>query len=144
MREELDDHFAAINENTNEIQSNYAYVQKLENKIDQVLARLDRVEMLLEGQAQRPSIKPLTHAEKQIFLVLYTEEAPLTYSGIAGFTGCSEALVKHHIADLIEKGVPIVKSYFNGNPFLKLNPKFKEQQAKENIINLSLKSFVDD
>lgn len=144
MREELDEHLHAINENTEEIQSNYAYVQKLDAKLEQVMARLGHIELLLEGQAKKPCIQPLTHAEKQVFLVLYTEETPLTYGGIAERTGTPECVVQQHITNLIEKGIPVIKSYINGTPFLKVPLEFKDMQAKENIINLSLKSFVEN
>lgn len=144
MRDELDEHLRAINENTEEIQFNYAYVQKMDNKLDQLASRLDRIELLLEGQAQKPAVQPLTYAEKQVFLVLYTEEAPLTCADIAERTSYPEALVRQHITDLIEKGIPIIKSYFNNMSFIKILPVFKERQAKENLINLSLKSFVEN
>jgi hypothetical protein len=143
FREELDEHLLAINENTGEIQTNYTYVQDLHNKLDQLAARLDRIETLLEGQPQRFSVQPLTYAEKQVFLVLYTEESPLTYGEIAQKTGFSDALVQQYTTNLIEKGIPIIKSYFNSTPFMKLNPQFKEAQAKGNLLNLSLQSFVD-
>jgi hypothetical protein len=144
VREELDEHLGSINDNTDEIQSNYAYVQKLGDKIDRLVSRLDRIEMLIEGQQKSHTVQPLTYAEKQIFLVLYTEEVPLTYADIVQRTGFSDALVKHHLNCLIEKGVPVIKSYFNATPFMKIHPGFKEKQAKENVINLSLKSFVPD
>lgn len=144
IREEIDEHLNAINENTNEIQANYSYVQKLDNKIEQVILRLNRIEILLEEQPKHNPVKPLSHAEKQVFLVLYTEEQPLAYGDIAERTGYPEALVKHHVAVLIEKGVPIIKSYLNATPFMKIHSQFKEMQAKENVINLSLKSFVED
>ena len=143
MREELDEHLYAINENTEEIQSNYAYVQKLDTKLEQVMARLGHIELLLEGQSQKPAVQPLTYPEKQVFLVLYTEETPLTYAHIAERSGYTECVVQQHISNLVEKGIPIVKSYFNSTPFIKVAPQFKEIQAKENIINLSLKSFVE-
>ena len=144
VREELDEHLDAINENTGEIQSNYAYVQKIDARVDELFIKLDRIERMLEQQTPRASIKPLTHGEKQVFLVLYTGEESLTYEEISHRTGYPDALVKHHINELIEKGVPILKSYFNSAPCLKLEPRFKEQQAKENLINLSLQSFVSE
>jgi len=144
VREELDEHLDAINENTGEIQSNYTYVQKLDARLDELFLRLERIERVLEKQAPRSAIKPLTHGEKQVFLVLYTGEESLTYPEISHRTGYPEALVKHHVNELIEKGVPVVKSYFNSTPSLKLEPHFKEQQAKENLVNLSLQSFVTE
>jgi hypothetical protein len=144
MREELDEHLHAINENTEEIQSNYAYVQKLDAKLEQVMARLNHIELLLEGQSQKPAVQPLTLAEKQVFLVLYTEEIPLTYAGIAERTGYAECVVQQYLSNLVGKGIPIIKSHLNGTPLIKVAPQFKEMQAKENLINLSLKSFVEN
>lgn len=144
FRDELDEHRTAINENTDEIQSNYAYGQELHQKLDQLAERLGRIELLLEGQVKRFEVHPLTYQEKQVFLVFYTEEKPLTYADIAAQTGYTEALVQHNISSLIEKGIPVIKSYFNSTPFMKLNPEFKELQAKENLLNLSLKSFVEN
>ena len=144
LREELDEHLTSINENTGEIQTNYAYMQELENKIEHISTRLDRIEMLIEGRSSRPYVQSLTFSEKQVFLVLYTEEVPLTYANIAQRTSYPEALVKQYVVGLIEKGIPVIKSYFNTTAFMKLNPAFKELQAKENILNLSLKAFVED
>jgi DNA-binding MarR family transcriptional regulator len=110
---------------------------------DQISTRLDRIEMMLEGQAQRYNVQPLTYPEKQVFVVLYTEETPLTHIEIAQRTEYTEALVQQYVTNLIEKGIPIIKSYFNSKPFMKLNQQFKEAQAKNNILNLSLQSFVD-
>jgi DNA-binding MarR family transcriptional regulator len=143
LRDEIDEHVTSINENTTEIQSNYAYTQELNQKIDKLTTRLNHMELLLEGQTKRFEVQPLTYPEKQVFLIFYTEEAPLTYADIALKTNYTESLVQHHIASLIEKGIPIIKSYFNSTPFMKLNPDFKELQAKENLLNLSLQSFVE-
>ena len=119
-------------------------MQKVDARIDELFVRLERIERLLERQAPRSSLKPLTHSEKQVFLVLYTEEESLTYPEMSRRTGYPEALVKHNINEIIEKGIPIVKSYFNSTPYLKLEPRFKELQAKENLVNLSLQSFVSE
>lgn len=144
LREELDEHLSAINENTDEIQANYSYIHEVDNKIEQLANRLDRIEMLLDGQHKQLPIQPLTYTEKQVFLALYTEEVPLNHTDIAKRTGYSEPLVKQYTNALVEKGIPILKSYFNNISFLKLDPEFKELQAKENILNLSLKSFVEN
>ena len=36
IREEIDDHLAAINDNTQEIQSNFAFLLELDSKIDKL------------------------------------------------------------------------------------------------------------
>ena len=50
-------------------------------------------------------------------------------------------IVQEAISSLIHKGIPIVRSFFNKQMFIQLDAKFKERQAKENLVNLSLTSF---
>lgn len=142
IREEIDDHLAAINDNTQEIQSNFAFLLELDSKIDKLAQRLDKIDLMLAEKPQKLEVKPLNHPEKQVFCVLYTEEAPLTYEDIANKTGLSPAMVREYISALIEKGVPLTKTYYQTRPFLKLDKEFKEIQAKENLINLALTSYV--
>lgn len=142
IKEEIDEQLIAINENTQEIQSNFSFLLELDTKIDRLSQRLDKIELLLAEEPQKIELKPLNYPEKQVFCVLYTEEAPLTYEDIANNTGLSAALVREHISALIEKGIPLIKSYYQGRPFLKLDPSFKEIQAKENLVNLSLTTYV--
>lgn len=142
VKEEIDEHLTAINENTQEIQANFAFLLELDSKIDKISQRLDKIEFMLAEKPQKVEVKPLNHPEKQVFCVLYTEEAPLTYEDISNKTGLRSNLVREYISALIEKGVPLTKSYYQSRPFLKLDPEFKELQAKENLVNLALTSYV--
>lgn len=142
IKEEIDDHLAAINDNTQEIQTNFSFLLELDSKIDKLSQRIDKIDLMLSEKPQKIELKPLNYPEKQVFCVLYTEEAPLTYEDISNKTGLTTALVREHISALIEKGIPLIKSYYQGRPFLKLDPNFKEVQAKENLVNLSLMSYV--
>ncbi|HLC19942.1 MAG TPA: hypothetical protein VJK72_03410 [Candidatus Nanoarchaeia archaeon] len=141
IREELDEYLSAINDNTSEIQANYSYTQLVDQRIDQVLARLDHIERMM-GNKRRQIVQPLNYEEKKVFLILYTEEVPKSYTDLAQQSNLSEGLVIDIITSLIEKGVPILKSHFNTTAYIKMDPVFKEVQAKENVVNLSLKSFV--
>ena len=80
---------------------------------------------------------------KKVFLVLYTEESPLSFQEIAGKAQLPVALISESISSLTSKGVPLVRSFFNDQQFVKLDPQFKEIQAKENVVNLSLQSFME-
>jgi len=142
IKEEIDEHLAAINENTQEIQTNFTFLLELDSKIDKLSQRMDKIELMLLDKPHKIEVKPLDHPEKQVFCVLYTEEAPLTYEDISNKTNFSSAMVREYISALIEKGIPLTKSYYQGRPFLKLDQDFKELQAKENLVNLSLMSYV--
>ena len=151
IRHEFEEHLQAINENTNEISANYEYNRELEIKIDKLSERVDQIQMYLESSygisvAKRSSfdVKRLNRREQEVFLVIYTleeEKGSLTYEDIAHRLNISEQLAGSYVTSLIEKGVPVMKRYFNSKPFLKLDPVFKTLQTKENILQLSLEEF---
>ncbi|MBS3127365.1 hypothetical protein J4228_04335 [Candidatus Woesearchaeota archaeon] len=141
VRQALEEHLAAINENTTEIQALFDYLHDLDVKFDKISQRLDHFE--LQQEPAKPSVAPLERLEKKVFLVLYTEESPLSFQEIAGKAQLPVALISESISSLTSKGVPLVRSFFNDQQFVKLDPQFKEIQAKENVVNLSLQSFME-
>ena len=89
------------------------------------------------------SIAPLNQVERKLFLILYTGESLMTYQEISEKAELSVSVIPECISSLIKKGVPLQRSFFNEQIFLRLEPQFKELQAKENLINLSLQSFLE-
>ena len=140
IRHALEEHLSAINENTSEIQALFDYLHELEIKVDRLSERLDRTE--LDLPAEQPEVEPLDNLEKQVFLILYTEEMPLSYHEIAIKARLPISTIPETISSLIAKGVPLLRSLANKQLFFKLSPSFKETQAKENIINLTLHNFI--
>ena len=67
----------------------------------------------------------------------------LSYLEIAQKAGLSASIVPECISSLIQKGIPFRRSFFENQLFLSLEPQFKELQAKENVVNLSLQSFME-
>jgi len=47
--------------------------------------------------------------------------------------------VREYVTNLLEKGIPIQKKYVNTIPHLLLDPKFKNLQAKKNILKIEQK-----
>jgi len=140
VRTDLEEHLNSINENSTEIQALFDYLQDMEVKIDKLNARLDQVQ-LTQGDCEKQEIESLNSVEKQIFLVLYTEEIAMGLKEIAEKAKVPITLVQEYITSLSKKGIPLVRSLFNGQIFIQLDKGFKERQAKENLINLSLDSF---
>lgn len=144
VKKELKEHLQAINENTNEIQSNYEYLSKIENKINKLTERIDQIQFFLQSKnnfvvdrIENIEIKPLTRKEQYVFLVLYAledEKGAVSYLDITKKTGLTEPLVRDYITSIIEKGVPIIKRYINNKVYLRLDKQFKRLQAKENIL----------
>ena len=139
IRFAIEEHLSSINENSAEIQSLFDYLNKIDVKLDKMGQRLD--ELQLNG-VRKPLVSPLEENEKKIFLALYTEETPLSYSEISERAGLSPHLVMETASLLLQKGVPLRRSLVNGQVFLQLDSQFKELQAKENLVNLSLSSFM--
>jgi DNA-binding MarR family transcriptional regulator len=142
IRQQCEEHLAAINENTAEVQSLFDYLNELDVKIERLAQRVDHLQMQQATLKNEQQIYPLNHAEKQIFLALYTEEMPLTLQEIAERTGIPLPAVHEHLTALAQKNIPITRTVANNQIFVKLNDHFKELQAKENVVNLSLTSFM--
>ena len=149
IKHQLDEHLQAINENTNEISANYEYICGIEHKLDRLSERIDYMHMYLEtsGTAAKRNdfdVRRLDRREQEVFLVIYTleeEKDSVTYEDIASRLNISEHLAGNYVTSLIEKGIPIIKRYFNSKPHLRLDPEFKTLQTKANILQLSLEEF---
>ncbi len=142
IRQALEEHLSAINENTSEIQALFDYLNEMDIKIEKVVSRLDNLQ-LNEDKKEKFFVAPLNQMEKEIFLVLYTEEIPLSYPEIAEKSKLPLHLIPEVISALVNKGIPFQRSLVKNQLFLRLDPVFKELQAKENLVNLSLASFME-
>jgi len=144
---ELDEHLDTINVNSSEIQSNYEYLCELDNKIAKLNERIDEIFNILSKLTGKKLLKkpkfedidPLTTTEKNVFLNLYTEEKPVTYHQLAKKMKMPIPLVREYVTNLLEKGIPIQKTYVNTIPHILLDPKFKNLQAKKNILKIEQK-----
>ena len=143
IREMLEEHLAAINDNTAEVQALFDYLQELEIKLEKFSQRLDQTQLSLGIPKSKLSIAPLNQMERKVFLVLYTGESLLTYQEIAEKAELSVSVIPECISSLIQKGIPFRRSFFKSQLFVGLEPGFKEMQVKENIVNLSLQSFME-
>ncbi len=145
IKDEFEDHLTAINENTNEIQANYELVCNIDQKLNKLAERMDKLELFLQKQGmeveEKEQFKPirLSKREQEIFLVLYTQEevkGSVTYLDIARRVSLPEDIVASYVSNMLQKGVPIVKKYISNEAHLSLNPQFKSLQAKENVLQI--------
>jgi uncharacterized membrane protein len=148
ITEELDDHRQAINENTNEIASNYEFLCKLDTKLEALSKRVEELTGLAEnkpkqGEEKPPEVivTPLTNREKEVFRALYRicEETGsyATYKDLAANLRISEQLVSSYIANFIAKGIQIKKRYFGNIVRIGIDAAFRHLQAKRNIVGLN-------
>jgi len=141
LKEQIEDHLHAINENTNEIQSNYEYAREIEEKVEKLAERIDELSLLigLNPNQKNPEMPKLTTVEKEIFLALYAiceEKEYAAYEEISAAVNLSQTLVMNYITVLIEKGIPIIKSY-DDTTKIKLSSYFKNLQTKNNILKIN-------
>ena len=149
IRQELDEHLEVINENTDEIESNFSYLINLEKKIKFLEQRLERMEHALlkvggipEERKERKKIRILD-SEQEVFLIIYNSPKALDYQEIARIMRRSETYLRYQITGLVNKGVPITKHVINRKTFFSLDPEFKSLQCTENILNLSRTLTLD-
>ncbi|MCX6710347.1 MAG: hypothetical protein NTV63_05360 [Candidatus Woesearchaeota archaeon] len=150
VKDEFEEQLDTINEDTNEIQSNYAYLCRLDEKIDKLNEKIEQMQMLIvtaNKVSSNVNIEPLTAREQEVFLILYTTDHLLMYSDIAKKLGLTENLVANYVTNLIEKRIPIFKKYQGKETFLLLEPDFRNLQAKENVLGINeamIKQFQND
>ena len=142
MREELDDHRLAINENTDELVATNEFMNEVSRRLDKLAERLDEITLLIKGKKDEKKfeIQPLTDKEKEIFHALYvlTESQPYaSYEQISRKTLLTKNIVMDHVTRMLQKGVPVLKKLDGTTVFLKLDPEFKQLQAKQNIVGLN-------
>jgi len=147
INEEFHDHLDAINDNTNEIQSNYEYMCELDSKIDKLGERMDEIVMLLRQNNvglldEKPTynIQPLNNKEKEIFMTLYTMEAEfgeISYIDLSRKLAIPSSLVQAYVTNIFGKGVPIQKRFKHDKVYLTIDPEFRDYQARENIVGIS-------
>ncbi len=143
LQQALEEHLTAINENTTEIQALFDYLHELEIKHEKLAQRLDRLQLSHTKVLRKQALLPLNHTEKKIFMALYTDDTPLSFIELAERSGVPLALLPECISALSNKGIPFVRSFVNTQMFVKLDPEFKELQAKENVVNVSLQAFFE-
>jgi len=151
IKEEFEDHLTAINENTNEIQANYECLNNIDQKLNKLAERMDKMEIFLQKQGleveEKETFKPikLSKREQEIFLILYTLEeikGSVTYLDIAKKVCLTEDIVASYISNMVRKGVPITKKYIANQATLNLNKRFKALQAKENILGIEQRTLT--
>ncbi|HLC98989.1 MAG TPA: hypothetical protein VJC00_03220 [Candidatus Nanoarchaeia archaeon] len=137
IKEEFEDHLDAINENTEELQSQYGSLCELNRKIEKLNERVDQMSaMVKELVSERSSIN-LTLDEQRVFLVLYThDEGFLSFDEVVERTHFNADYCRDMITSMLDKGIRLTREVTEGKLHFKLNPYFKARQIRENIVKI--------
>ncbi len=143
LRDELDEHRSVINENTSEIQGSFEAINQLSLKIDKLSERLDELTLLVKGKrnVQKFSVSPLNSREKEVFRAMYELNerfAFVTYGQIARKAGLTKEMVVSAVSVMLSKGIPVLKRFVGRTCLLRIDPAFKEKQAKGNVVGLAV------
>ena len=93
VRNALEEHLSAINENTSEIQTMFDYLQELDLKIEKLSSRIDHLQLSQGCNLDKPEVESLNHTERKVFLTLYTEEQPLSFQEIGNDSQLPNSLI---------------------------------------------------
>jgi DNA-directed RNA polymerase specialized sigma subunit len=146
IKDEMNNYRESINENTNEIQSNYEYMCRIDSKINKMSERIDEISMFIQNNAttnssinqikNQFSVSTLTTKEQEIFMAIYTQD-DVSYKEIGRKICLTENLVVCYVTNLMTKGIPVIKRYDGEEVRLAIEPDFKSVQAKENILGIN-------
>lgn len=137
VRLEMDDHLDAINENSSEIASLQHYLQEIDAKIDKLTDRVDELASVIQPDKTDFSSLHLNRKEQEVFFVLYSHEGPLTPDQVGKKLGLSRQLAAQYLYNLQLKGVPMIARNWKGELFYSLDLKFKDLQARKNVLRIS-------
>ncbi|MCK4670093.1 MAG: hypothetical protein KAT43_02725 [Nanoarchaeota archaeon] len=149
LRQELDEHLQAINENTSEVEMNYTYLIDMNKRLKFLESKMHVFEKILTKltsekiSESKPKKIKITKQEQDVFMIFYQSESALTYLDISEALRKSESFVRYFINSLIEKGVPITKHLIKRKTYFILDPAFKELQTKKNILNIEKTLTLD-
>lgn len=136
IREDLDEHLDSINQGTDEIKQNYEYLATVESKIDKLAERIERIEILLSPKAHMTTIE-LSSREQEVFIIMYSSSEKMTRKMLARRLGFTEEMVGGYLANIIAKGVPVLRQILDGEEHFFLDMRFREMQAKHKIVPLN-------
>ena len=109
IREELDEHLDALNQNTAEIASTHEYVSELDVKLEKLMERVDALQALLLSQtpATKTQLK-LNAKEEDVLKVLQESLEPLSSLSLGKSCGLTPDLAAQTLYCLKQKGVKVL------------------------------------
>lgn len=131
VKDELDDHREAINQHDQELKEIYLLVEKMMEKQEE--------QQLILGNTHFFDVDvDLTAVERRILMLLYTTDYLLSLKDISVKLGVAVTVVEQFMDSLLTKGIPLLKQKsLDDKTYIQLDPKFKEMQAKKNILKMN-------
>ncbi len=137
IREEFDEHLDAINENTEEISIQNSAICEIDNRLNKLEEKLDKVHFMFKQMLSRSVVSvDLSKDEQKVFLMLYTHEGFLSANDICDKSDIDKSLVEESLMALMDKGIPVEREILNKGVYFRLGKEFKLRQAKEEMVHV--------
>ena len=130
VKEEMEDHLVAINENTDELKIHSAFLEEIDKKMERLNERIDELQMMMIQVKQNS----LSENENRVLEVLNSFSSPLSCSDIAMRLNLTDLIVKAHLFSMICKGIPIKEKLIENQSYFLIEKKFREKQLIEAVI----------
>lgn len=129
VREELDEHLDALNQNTSEIATVQEYVSEIDLKIEKLTERIDALQALMLAQtpASKNALK-LNSKEQDVLQVLQASGEPMISTEIGKLCGLTPDMAAQTLYCLKQKGVHILAQNMNDQTYYALDLRFKIPQ----------------
>jgi hypothetical protein len=129
IREELDEHLDALNQNTAEIAATHEYVSELDMKLEKLAERVDALQALLLAQTPGKTVR-LNPKEEDVYRILVEASEPVTSIIVGKQTGLTADLAAQTLYVMKQKGVPILAQTVGEQTFYALDARFKVQVSQ--------------
>ena len=133
-------HLDSINQNTNEIQSNYEYMADMEAKVNKLSEKVDEIQIQLNPHFYSNALDEvrLSRREQEVFLGIYTEEDRVSMPELARKLGIAPEMCDSVVTNIRAKGIPVVRQLVEEEIHVSLDYTFKDLQARKNVLKLEL------
>lgn len=136
VKAELTEHLDSINDNTLELQSHQQSIAQIEEKVDKLSERVERLLLLFEEQ-QKPKVQELHLREQEVFAILYAAPGHLSLRDISHKTGLPTDMIEDLIDSLLAKGVRVDKKLQHDTLCVALTEDFRLLQTKTNVVSIN-------
>ncbi|MBI1970309.1 hypothetical protein HYS47_01035 [Candidatus Woesearchaeota archaeon] len=138
VKDELDEHLLAINENTRDIETQQNVLDVLDEKMEKLNMRVDTMQRMFRNFIMQTKVRiDLSINEQKLFIILYEfgKYVPLTY--LLSKTLIESAELEDCLAALSDKGIPIERRTIGEKIYVKMDEDFRKLQASEPIVRVS-------
>jgi hypothetical protein len=137
LRDDVEEHFDAINGNTREIEIQNNFICEIDNRLTKMEEKMDEIHFIMKQLVNRARLSvELSKDEQRVFLILYTHDKFIKTSRICEKAFLDKPVVDDALSSMMDKGIPLERDILNGEACYRMENAFKLRQAKEDIIQI--------